>query len=191
MAISPRRRSVAMPQKYKTVWLKDGRACIKCLEFKPWDAFYKRDAGPNGHEARCKMCRRSNRIQMMRQFAVCKMCGDWMDASDKSTSMCNGCINKLGWVQGRVYLTVDKTYPFARGGHFSTMEFNETLKNGYWPEGMVVELWSRKNYVCTYEVRGVELVPRRTDKIVGDGVYLKAPAQMANSDFASRSERFI
>ena len=99
-----------------------------------------------------------------------------MDEGDKSSILCNGCMKKLGWVQGYVYLAIDKTYPFARGGHFSTKEFGETLMHGYWPDGMVVELWSRKHYICTYEVRGKELLPRRTDKIVGDGIYLKAPA---------------
>ena len=70
-----------------------------------------------------------------------------------------------------MYLLLENTGEFNRGGHFYGQSFKMGLKDEVWPTGMIVEKWSASYYQCTYIVEGKTLV--KIDRApVGDGVYL-------------------
>ena len=101
----------------------------------------------------------------------CARCGADLE-NDDGYRVCKECAERARvWGNSTVYLLIDNTDLFNRGGHFTESEFMPTLRNGYWPEGMVVEKWKRRQYVGTYEVRGLKIVSIDRDP-QGDGMFL-------------------
>ncbi len=117
----------------------------------------------------------------------CERCGAVVQPEFHS-KVCHSCSRVItSFTQGTTYLVVsDPTNTYPRGGHHKDPAFEQSLRFGYWPEGMTVEIWKNGRPVSTGRVSGPECPADREKSqkpqvlvrtggpsvCRGDGVYL-------------------
>lgn len=173
----------------------EGRECSLCHEFKTWlkpdgrPNFWRHPSRASGFDNQCVVCRSVQKKAHKRKkpqdkaITTCIRCGESKD-SDFSL-FCHTCKRRgKTWARGAVYLVISGGQDFKPGAHFCGKDFEVSLKAGYFPDGMVVELWTKRAYSATLRVAETELEQIDADP-VGDGLYLvpfhgRKPPPIAN-----------
>lgn len=178
-----------MPYHSGEVYAEDqGRVCTTCQEWKPFitkDGKKEFHRTRGGFRAKCVSCVR----MLVRTGAWISYCAVCNEAEvPKNNGVCSSCrkSSKRAIARGICYLIVHdpddgKLY---KGAHFTEIEAYETLRLGYFPEGMLIEIWKSKVYKGCFEVAGQQMLPQELGRVahdpIGDGIYL-IPGKVADN----------